>query len=188
MKFEPTGIEGSWTVELPRFGDERGWFQEWFKLSRFSEEIGVDFKPVQANISKSRAGTVRGIHYSIAPRGQGKLVTVMSGAIDDYVVDIRVGSPTFGKWCRIRLDESTPCAVLIDPYLGHAFQALADDTVVSYLVTEEYNPALELGISPSCPDVAISWSDGLPLLVSDKDFVSPGLTQQLELDLLPISY
>lgn len=186
MRFEPTGIAGSWTVELPRFGDERGWFQEWFKLSRFSEEIGVDFKPVQANISKSRAGTVRGIHYSIAPQGQGKLVTVMSGAIDDYVVDIRVGSPTFGQWRRIRLDDSTARAVLIDPHLGHAFQALTENTVVSYLVTEEFNPSVEMGLSPTCPEIAITWSNELPLLVSDKDSVAPTLERARLENVLPV--
>ena len=186
MRFEPTGISGAWMVELPRFSDDRGWFQEWFKLSRYAQEIGVDFRPVQANISKSCAGTVRGIHYSIAPKGQGKLVTVMSGAIDDYIVDIRRGSPTFGQWRRVRLDESSARAVLIDPHLGHAFQALTDDTVVSYLVTEEYNPTAELGINPLCTDLAVSWSADLPLLISEKDSSAPGLSQQQELGLLPI--
>ena len=186
MRFEPTGISGAWMVELPRFSDDRGWFQEWFKLSRYAQEIGVDFRPVQANISKSCAGTVRGIHYSIAPKGQGKLVTVMSGAIDDYIVDIRRGSPTFGQWRRVRLEESSARAVLIDPHLGHAFQALTDDTVVSYLVTEEYNPTAELGINPLCTDLAVSWSADLPLLISEKDSSAPGLSQQQELGLLPI--
>lgn len=185
MKFEPTGIAGAWMVELSRFSDDRGWFQEWFKLSRYAQEIGVDYRPVQANISKSCAGTVRGIHYSIAPQGQGKLVTVMSGAIDDYIVDIRVGSPTFGQWRRVRLEESSARAILIDPHLGHAFQALTDDTVVSYLVTEEYNPAAELGINPMCPDLAVSWSADLPLLISEKDSSAPGLSQQQKHGLLP---
>ena len=186
MRFEPTGISGAWMVELPRFRDDRGWFQEWFKLSRYAQEIGVDFRPVQANISKSCTGTVRGIHYSIAPKGQGKLVTVMSGAIDDYIVDVRRGSPTFGQWRRVRLEESSARAVLIDPHLGHAFQALTDDTVVSYLVTEEYNPTAELGINPLCTDLAVSWSADLPLLISEKDSSAPGLSQQQELGLLPI--
>ena len=185
MRFEPTGITGSWSVELPRFGDERGWFQEWFKLSWFSEEIGVDFSPAQANISKSRAGTVRGIHYSIAPKGQGKLVTVMSGAIDDFIVDIRLGSPTFGQWRRIRLEESSARAVLIDPHLGHAFQALAEDTVVSYLVTEEYNPEMELGINPLCHDISIDWSPAVNFLVSDKDTAAPTLGEAREMAKLP---
>jgi dTDP-4-dehydrorhamnose 3,5-epimerase len=172
-------------VELPRFSDDRGWFQEWFKSSRYAQEIGVDFRPVQANISKSCAGTVRGIHYSIAPKGQGKLVTVMSGAIDDYIVDIRRGSPTFGQWRRVRLEESSARAVLIDPHLGHAFQALADDTVVSYLVTEEYNPEMELGINPLCRDISIDWSTTVQFLVSDKDTAAPTLGEARELAKLP---
>lgn len=186
MRFEPTGISGAWMVELPRFSDDRGWFQEWFKLSRYAQEIGVDFRPVQANISKSCAGTVRGIHYSIAPKGQGKLVTVMSGAIDDYIVDIRRGSPTFSQWRRVRLEESSARAVLIDPHLGHAFQALTDDTVVSYLVTEEYNPAAELGINPLCTDLAISWSVELPLLISEKDSDAPTLSEASTSGELPV--
>jgi dTDP-4-dehydrorhamnose 3,5-epimerase len=128
---------------------------------------------------------VRGIHYSIAPQGQGKLVTVMSGAIDDYVVDIRVGSPTFGQWRRIRLDDSTARAVLIDPHLGHAFQALTENTVVSYLVTEEFNPSVEMGLSPTCPEIAITWSRDLPLFISEKDSASPNLSRQQLLGLLP---
>jgi dTDP-4-dehydrorhamnose 3,5-epimerase len=186
MRFEPTGIAGAWMVELPRFSDDRGWFQEWFKLSRYAQVIGVEFRPVQANISKSCAGTVRGIHYSIAPKGQGKLVTVMSGAIDDYIVDIRRGSPTFGQWRRVRLEESSAGAVLLDPHLGHAFQALADDTVVSYLVTEEYNPVAELGINPLCPDIAISWSVNLPLLVSEKDSLAPSLSDASKSGDIPV--
>lgn len=185
MKFEQTGIDGAWTIELSRFADERGWFQEWFKLSRFSDEIGVDFNPVQANISKSRAGTIRGIHYSIAPEGQGKLVTVMAGAINDYIIDIRVGSPTYGQWRCVQLDDSSPRAVLLDPHLGHAFQALSNNTVVSYLVSQEYNPAMELGLTPTCDEIAISWSIEFPALISEKDQQSPGLSLQRNRGLLP---
>lgn len=187
MIFHSTTISGAWVVDLPRFVDERGWFQEWFKLSRFSEEIGVQFNPVQANISKSRAGAVRGVHYSISPVGQGKLVTVMSGAIDDYIVDIRVGSPTFGKWHRVRLDDLNARAVLLDPHLGHAFQALSDNTVVSYLVTQEYNPEMELGINPVCPDLSIVWASDTPLLVSEKDSLSPTLMQARNSARLPLN-
>jgi dTDP-4-dehydrorhamnose 3,5-epimerase len=186
MMIHPTGIEGSWTVDLTRFGDERGWFQEWFKFSRLAEDVGVRFNPVQANVSKSSAGTVRGIHYSIAPKGQGKLVTVMSGAIDDYIIDIRIGSSTFGQWRRVRLDDSQPRAVLLDPHLGHAFQALRDDTIVSYLVTEEYNPEMEMGISPLCPDVSIAWPADLPFVMSDKDSAAPTLSQAANLARLPV--
>jgi len=187
LKFDTTGIKGAWIVDLPRYEDERGWFQEWFRFSHFFEEVGVKFSPVQANVSKSHAGTVRGIHYSIAPAGQGKLVTVMSGAVDDYVIDVRVGSPTFGQWRRIQLNEANGRAVLLDPHLGHAFQALSDNTVVSYLVSEEYNPAMELGINPLCPEVAIAWPSNLALRISDKDLLSPGLTLQREHGLLPKS-
>ena len=175
MKFKSIGIEGAWEIDQIRHGDDRGWFQESFKSSMFAEHTGVHFVPAQTNISKSQAGTIRGIHYSIAPEGQGKLVTVMSGSIDDYVIDVRTDSPTFGHWRRIRLDATTPKAVLIDPHLGHAFQALEDNTVVSYMVTAEFNPNVELAVHPMCPHIAIEWDAGLATRISAKDSAAPDL-------------
>lgn len=185
MRLEETGIAGAWVVHLDQFGDDRGWFQEWFKASALRQAGGPDFSPVQANTSRSAAGVIRGIHYSIAPQGQGKLVTVMSGAIDDYVIDIRVGSPTFGMWKRISISAGEPKAVLIDPHLGHAFQALTDDTVVSYLVTAEFDPENEKAISPYCPSINIQWSDRLEAVVSAKDLAAVGLAEQQNAGLLP---
>lgn len=176
MKFTSIGIEGAWEIEQVRHGDDRGWFQESFKSSLFAEHTGVHFLPAQSNISKSQAGTIRGIHYSIAPEGQGKLVTVMSGAIDDYVVDVRTDSPTFGQWRRIRLNASTPKAVLIDPHLGHAFQALEDETIVSYMVTAEFNPSVELALHPMCPHLSIQWDVTLTPRLSAKDSAAPNLS------------
>ena len=185
MKFTSIGIEGAWEIDQIRHGDDRGWFQESFKSSLFVEHTGVHFVPAQSNISKSQAGTIRGIHYSIAPEGQGKLVTVMSGAIDDYVVDVRTGSPTFGQWRRIRLDAHTPKSVLIDPHLGHAFQAIENDTVVSYMVTAEFNPTAELTINPMCATLAIEWNSSLGRVLSDKDIAAPNLREREESNELP---
>lgn len=178
-------IKGAWLIEGRRFGDERGFFQEWFKSSDITKETDVQFAPVQANISKSAAGVVRGIHYSIAAAGQGKLVTVMSGAIDDYIIDVRPTSPTFGEWRRVRLTSDEGNALLIDPHLGHAFQALNGDTVVSYLVTAEFDPAMEKGITPFCPRVGITWDSSLSPVVSPKDMQAPGLLDQLANGNLP---
>lgn len=175
MKVAPLAIDGAWLVEPTRHADDRGWFQEWFKQSAIHEKTGYQFEPVQSNISKSAAGVIRGIHFSTAPRGQGKLVTVMAGEIDDYVVDINPGSSTFGKWVRERLTSDNGRSMLIGPHMGHAFQALTDDTVVSYLVTAEFDPITEKGISPFCPEVNIEWDKSLPPLVSDKDRESPHL-------------
>jgi dTDP-4-dehydrorhamnose 3,5-epimerase len=176
MKVTPLAIDGAWLVEPIRHADDRGWFQEWFKRSAIHEKTGYQFEPVQSNISKSAAGVIRGIHFSIAPRGQGKLVTVMAGEIDDYVVDINPGSSTFGKWVRERLTADNGRSMLIGPHMGHAFQALTDDTVVSYLVTAEFDPITETGISPFCPEVNIEWDNGLPKLASTKDRDAPTLS------------
>ena len=185
MNIIPLSIQGAWLIEGRRFEDDRGWFQEWFKKSAVFAQTGFDFNPVQTNISKSAAGSIRGIHYSIAPQGQGKLVTVMSGAIDDYVIDVRPASSTFGKWERTRLDSRTGGSLLLSPNLAHAFQALEKDTIVSYLVTAEFNPESEKGITPFCPKLAIEWDPSIALLVSQKDIDAPTLEDQLKSKNLP---
>lgn len=185
MKATPLDISGAWVIEGRRFTDERGWFQEWFKGSALEEATGYDFVPVQTNVSLSAAGVIRGIHYSVSPAGQGKLVTVMSGEIDDYVVDVRPSSPTYGQWRRVRLSSSLGNSVLLSPHLGHAFQALREETVVTYLVTTEFNPAMEKGVSPFCRDVGIIWDSTLGHSVSQKDENAPGLGAQRAAGLLP---
>ena len=185
MNVTPLAIKGAWIVEGRRFADDRGWFQEWFKQSALLEATGYDFRPVQTNISRSTAGVIRGIHYSSAPHGQGKLVTVMSGVVDDYVVDIRPGSPTFAQWQRVRLSSDEGTSLLLDPHLGHAFQALSNDTIVSYLVTAEFDPQSEKGITPFCPVVGITWEPHRPESVSQKDLHAPDLHQQRDAGNLP---
>ncbi len=185
MNIIPLSIPGAWLIEGRRFEDDRGWFQEWFKKSVITSQTGFEFNPVQTNISKSAAGSIRGIHYSIAPQGQGKLVTVMSGAIDDIVVDVRPTSPTFGKWEKVPLDSRTGGSLLLSPNLGHAFQALENDTIVSYLVTAEFNPEAEKGITPFCPKLAIEWDSTIPPLVSQKDIDAPTLLDQKSAGNLP---
>jgi dTDP-4-dehydrorhamnose 3,5-epimerase len=185
MNITKLDIGGAYYIEAKRHADERGWFQEWFKKSELQKHIDFDFTPVQANISRSAKGVVRGIHYSIAPEGQAKLVTVMSGAIDDYIIDINPNSDNFGKWTRVHLTAQDGNAVLLPPHAGHAFQALSDNTIVCYLVTAEFNPELEKGITPLCTDIGINWSpDCIPLL-SDKDKSAPVLHEQREMGQLP---
>ena len=186
MIIVPLSISGAWLIKANRFPDDRGWFQEWFKQSVFEEATGLNFTPVQTNISKSAAGSIRGIHYSTAPLGQGKLVTVMEGSIDDVVIDVRPSSPTFGKWEKVRLSSETGDSVLISPNLGHAFQALADNTIVSYMVTAEFNPIAEKGISPFCPILNIEWDPAITPLVSPKDIEAPNLLDQQKSNDLPL--
>lgn len=185
MNITELPIAGAWLVTPTRHADERGWFQEWFKHSELVAITGFDFAPVQANISHSTRGTIRGIHYSTAAVGQAKLVTVLHGEIDDYVVDIRPTSATFGQWERIRLSAENGCSVLLSAHLGHAFHALTDDTTVNYLVSAEYNPTAELGISPFCPDLKIEWADTDGYKIVPKDNSSPHLLAQRAAGLLP---
>jgi dTDP-4-dehydrorhamnose 3,5-epimerase len=185
MNAEELDISGAWVITPVRHGDDRGWFQEWFKHSELKKACGYEFLPVQANISKSTRGTIRGIHYSTAVVGQAKLVTVLFGEIDDYVVDIRPSSPTFGQWKRVRLSADNGKSVLLSAHLGHAFHALTDDTVVNYLVSAEYNPQAELGISPFCPDLAIEWAQTGEFSVAKKDREAPALSIQRGAGLLP---
>ena len=140
---------------------------------------------MQANFSRSARGTIRGIHFSTAPQGQAKLVTVLNGEIDDYVIDIRPSSPTFGQWQRIRLSADNGCSVLLSAHLGHALHALVDNTVVSYLVTAEYNPTAEHGITPMCPYLAIDWADSGEYLLTPKDEQAPDVLTQRDTGNLP---
>ena len=131
MKLTPLGLEGSWLAESPVWSDDRGFFREWFKSEDVKAATGQDFRIEQANISLSSAGTLRGIHYSIAPRGQAKWITCVAGAIQDVIVDIRPNSKTFGQWIDIELKGESGKAVLISEGLGHCFLALQENTGVS---------------------------------------------------------
>lgn len=185
MNITKLEIGGAHYIEAKRHADERGWFQEWFKKSELQKQIHFDFTPVQANISQSSKGVIRGIHYSIAPEGQAKLVTVMNGAIDDYVIDLDPTSNTFTQWNKVRLTAQDGNAVLLPPHAGHAFQSLSDNTLVCYLVTAEFNPQLEAAIRPDCPFVNIPWASEIPAIISEKDKQSRNIHEQNELGLLP---
>jgi dTDP-4-dehydrorhamnose 3,5-epimerase len=185
MIAHPLLIPGAWRIQSQVFADSRGTFSEWFKHSALSDLTGEQFTPAQANVSVSHAGVVRGIHYSLAPKGQAKLVTVLSGSIIDIAIDVRVGSPTFGKTASVHLVAGDGQAVFLRHDLAHAFQALEDNTTVSYLVSSEYSPTAEKEITPLCPDLDISWSDGLPMILSDKDRVAANLQQRQQDGLLP---
>ncbi|MEW2305456.1 dTDP-4-dehydrorhamnose 3,5-epimerase family protein, partial [Streptomyces sp. NPDC006655] len=129
----PLSIEGAWVQEPKVFPDDRGSFHEWFKAEDFREALGYDLDLVQANCSVSRRGVLRGVHFADVPPSQSKYVKCVRGAVLDVIVDIRVGSPTFGRWEAVRLDEENRHAVFLSEGLGHAFMALTDDATVVYL-------------------------------------------------------
>jgi dTDP-4-dehydrorhamnose 3,5-epimerase len=166
--------------------DDRGVFLEWYRFDKLAEVTGHPIVLRQANTSVSKKGVVRGIHFADVPLGQAKYVTVTHGAVLDYVIDIRVGSPTFGQWDSVRLDDVDRRAIYLSEGLGHAFVALTDDAVVSYLVTDTYNPTAEHGINPLDPEIGLVFprEAGEPLL-SPKDTDAPSLAEAAEQGLLP---
>lgn len=167
------------------FPDDRGLFLEWYRAEDLTEAAGHPLDLAQANCSVSRRGTLRGIHFADVPPGQAKYVTCLSGAVLDVAVDIRVGSPTFGRWDSVRLDTTDRRAIYLGEGLGHAFLALTDEAVVTYLCSTGYNAGAEHGVHPLDPALGLPWpADARPLL-SDKDERAPTLAQAAEQGLLP---
>jgi dTDP-4-dehydrorhamnose 3,5-epimerase len=186
MHIRELPIAGAFEVTPRQFSDDRGVFWEWYRFDSLAEAVGHPIDLKQGNGSVSKRGVVRGIHFASVPPSQAKYVQVLSGAILDYVIDIRVGSPTFGQWHALRLDTVDRRAVYLAEGLGHAFVALEDDTTVTYLVTETYSPAREHGITPVDPMIALEFpSDIGEIFLSPKDTDAPTLAQAERDGLLP---
>jgi dTDP-4-dehydrorhamnose 3,5-epimerase len=186
MELTPLSIEGAWLAESPVWSDERGFFREWFKSEDVKAATGREFGIEQANISLSSAGTLRGIHYSIASRGQAKWITCVSGSIQDVIVDIRPKSKTFGQWVDVELKGDSGKAVLISEGLGHGFVALEDNTAVAYLVSTPFSPRDEFEINPLDEKIGINWGMDLhELKISEKDKNAPTLAERLGEGKLP---
>ena len=184
MKATPLSIDGSWKIEFQKFNDNRGFFYESFKEEDFKNLIGRNLNIKQTNTSSSSRGSVRGIHYALVPPSQAKLVQCQRGSIKDYVIDIRVGSPTFGQFEEIELNEKSASAVFIEEGLAHAFVALENQTVVTYFVTEKYNPEREKGINPFDKTLNVKWPD-IELILSEKDKQAISLEEAKNQGLLP---
>jgi len=191
MTYRELSIPGAWEIAPRQHGDPRGIFLEFFQGGPFHEVAGHRFDLRQANCSVSAAGVLRGIHYADVPPGQAKYVTCASGAVLDIAVDLRVGSPTFGAWDTVLLDDVDRRAIYLSEGLGHAFLSLADDSTVLYLCSTPYTPGREHGIHPLDPEIGIEWPttarDGSPLVpqLSERDLASPTLAQALAGGLLP---
>jgi dTDP-4-dehydrorhamnose 3,5-epimerase len=165
--------------------DDRGAFLEWFKDEPLRAAVGHRLELAQANLSLNRKGSVRGIHFADVPPGQAKYVTCITGAVLDVVVDIRVGSPSYGRWDAVRLDDVDRRAVYLAEGLGHAFMALTDDTAVAYLCSEGYAPAREHGVHPLDPEIGIGWPEDVQPLLSARDTAAPSLSVARDAGLLP---
>ncbi|ABO51539.1 dTDP-4-dehydrorhamnose 3,5-epimerase [Desulforamulus reducens MI-1] len=173
MKFTDTNLDGVIIVEPAVFGDHRGWFMETYNESKFLE-AGLTYKFVQDNQSFSAVkGTLRGIHYQLNPKAQAKLVRCIRGAIFDIAVDIRKGSPNFGKWIGIKLTAENKKQLLIPRGFAHGFMTLTEDVEVQYKVDELYAPELDRSILWSDPVIGIKWPMDITPLLSTKDEKAP---------------
>ena len=184
MKIRSLTIEGAFEITPTQHRDSRGAFLEWYRFDALAAVVGHPLDLAQANLSTSARDVVRGVHFADVPPGQAKYVTCVSGAVLDVVVDIRVGSPTFGAWEAVPLDDDARRAVYLAEGLGHAFCALTEGATVAYLCSSTYRPGHEHGINPLDPELGITWPAGTPLL-STKDAEAPSLAGARAAGLLP---
>lgn len=169
MRSIPLEISGAYIFEPKIFEDSRGKFFELFQSQTFASNIGVDFQTAQVNCSISAKGVIRGIHFAKYPPGQAKFVTCLTGSVFDVLVDLRIGSKSFGKWISVEIDSRHPKAVYIPSGIGHAFMALEDNTTFVYLCDQIYDPANEFDISPFDQKLKIDWPNNVEFVLSDKD-------------------
>jgi dTDP-4-dehydrorhamnose 3,5-epimerase len=182
---ERLGFDGAWIFKPQIHQDLRGSFLEWFRGAEFAAQTGHYLSLAQANWSVSRRGVLRGVHFADVPPGQAKYVTCVRGQVLDVVVDLRTGSPTFGRWASTRLDETNRHAVYAAEGLGHAFMALSEEAVVIYLCSEPYAPDREHGIDPLDPGLGITWPSEIEPMLSQKDASAPSLAAAEKTGLLP---
>jgi dTDP-4-dehydrorhamnose 3,5-epimerase len=172
MRIESLALDGPLLIHLDRHGDARGWFSETWSESRLAQ-AGFKHRFVQDNLSFSaHQGTLRGLHCQTPPFAQGKLVSVVTGAILDVAVDVRDGSPSYGQWAAVRLDADTPSQFWIPEGFLHGFLTLAPETRVTYKTTAPYSRDHDRAVAWNDPAIAVDWGVDAPIL-SDKDRAAP---------------
>ncbi|RII14260.1 dTDP-4-dehydro-6-deoxyglucose 3-epimerase [Streptomyces sp. YIM 130001] len=181
----PLSIEGAWVRTPPVHRDERGSFHEWFRDDAFREAVGHPVQLAQANCSVSRRGALRGIHFADVPPGQAKYVTCVAGSVLDVVVDLRTGSPTYGRSATVLLEAREGSAVYLSEGIGHAFLALSDEATVVYLCSTGYAPGREHGVHPLDPELGIDWPADITPVLSPRDAAAPTLAEASAAGLLP---
>jgi dTDP-4-dehydrorhamnose 3,5-epimerase len=185
VEIRELGVPDSYILDLVPHGDPRGRFTEWYRADVLQKATGFGLTLAQANHSVSARGVLRGVHFALLPPGQAKYVYCPAGRVLDVIVDIRVGSPTFGVGDSVVLDSDEPRAVYLAEGLGHAFVSLADNSSVTYLVSSGYSPGREFGINPFDPALDLPWPDDVTFELSAKDKAAPTLAQAQEQGLLP---
>lgn len=176
IEVKKTKIEGVLIIEPKLFGDARGYFLESFNAKEFAEKTGVDVTFVQDNESKSKYSVLRGMHFQLPPFTQSKLVRVVKGRVLDVVVDIRKGSPTYGKYEMCELTEDNHRQFFVPKGMAHGFCVLSEEAIFQYKCDDFYHPEAEGAIAWDDPDIAISWPiPSEDVILSDKDKHHPFL-------------
>ncbi|MGB8196645.1 MAG: dTDP-4-dehydrorhamnose 3,5-epimerase family protein [Acidimicrobiales bacterium] len=185
VKLIELSIPGLFVLESPVWSDDRGLFREWFKDEDFLA-AGVSFHARQSNLSVSKKNVVRGLHYSMAPEGQAKVVTCAHGELDDVIVDIRVGSPTFGRHEIVHLAAGEERSVYVPVGVAHGFCVTSDTGALTYLLSSPFNAPFELEINPFDTELNVGWTIEGEAIVSPKDAGAPTLRERLDAKELPL--
>lgn len=183
VEIRELGILGALEFSPQIFSDDRGSFREWFNLQRIKQNIDFSFPVVQGNISHSKLGVIRGVHFSNSSKGQEKFVTCVSGGIVDVLIDLRLGSPTYLVKEYVTLNPAHGKSVYIPTGVGHGFVSQAEESIVCYLLSSEYDPGTEQAINPFDSELGIDWNTKNPIL-SDRDTTAYSLAQARDLSLL----
>jgi dTDP-4-dehydrorhamnose 3,5-epimerase len=171
-------IPGAFVLESPVWEDDRGFFREWFKRSDL-DAGGIDFPIQQANLSMSKRNVVRGLHYSVAPEGQAKLVTCAYGELDDVLVDVRMGSTSYGRTEIVHLSAEEERSVFIPAGVAHGFCVTSEIGALTYLLSSPFNAKMELEINPFDKVLNIPWPLSGEAIMSEKDAEAPTLMRRL---------
>lgn len=175
MNIIPTNVHGSFIIEPPQFGDERGFFSPMYDIKRFEANgLCTEFTRVNTSLSVEK-GTLRGMHYQPPPYQEVKLLRVIAGAVWDVALDIRPDSPTFGQWCGVELTAQNRRLLYIPAGCAHGFQTLQPNTEVLYLCSNEYSVTHEKGVMWNDPQFNIEWPL-VPTVISDKDNTHPSFS------------
>lgn len=185
MDIQEMAVADAYRIRPRIHHDQRGAFFESFRDDEFTRRTGHVFRPVQTNFSVNRRNVLRGMHGVVMPPGQAKYVTCVRGAVLDIVLDVRMGSPTFGLFDRSLLDQATGLAVYLPDGMAHGFVSLADDSCVSYVFDTPYIAGTPFEVNPFDPDLALPWDLHDAPIVADKDLKAPSLREAAETGLLP---
>lgn len=185
MRIAEMTIPGTFLIEPDHLYDDRGSFYESMRSDELERAAGISFQPKQINYSVSKRHTLRGIHSVSIPPGQAKFVTCVRGVLRDIVVDLRIGSPTFGKHQVNELDADSGRSVYVPEGVGHGFLALTDDACICYVVSSTYVPGTQIDINPLDTDLDLPWDCAEAPLISDKDAKAPTVAEALAAGILP---